>query len=257
MRTFIDQLGNTVVLANPPQRIISLVPSQTEWLADLGLSARVVGVTKFCVHPPEWRKEKTVIGGTKYFDFERIDQLHPDLIIGNKEENYEEGIRQLSQKYPVWMSNIFTVKDALQMMQQLGEITGAEDQAHQYIKRIQSEFRKITKLNPYRVLYLIWRNPWMAAAGNTFIHAMLTMAGLQNCLAQSVRYPQLSAEEIVTLQPEVVMLSSEPYSFKQKHVDELRELLPAAKIIYVDGEIFSWYGSRLMKFPAYINSMML
>jgi len=255
LRTFTDQLANQISIPNPPQRIISLVPSQTELLADLGLEDRVVGITKFCVHPGGWRNTKTIVGGTKNFRFDVIESLNPDLIIGNKEENYREGIEKLQLTYPVWMSDIVTVQDALSMIERLGELTGTTSQAIKIKSQIEASFSGLKKLPPLRTLYLIWKNPWMGAAPGTFIYEMLTAGGLVNCLERHNRYPEISGEDIRLLNPELILLSSEPYPFQQKHVTELRQLCPKANIMLVDGEMFSWYGSRLVKFSEYLQTI--
>jgi ABC-type Fe3+-hydroxamate transport system substrate-binding protein len=255
LRTFIDQLGNEITISFPPQRIISLVPSQTELLADLGLNDSVVGITKFCIHPETWVKTKTIVGGTKKFDFDKIKSLQPDLIIGNKEENYQEGIERLQAAYPVWMSDIITKADALAMIQQLGELADVQKQADNIIGQINKAFLGLEKLPPLRTLYLIWRNPWMAAASGTFIHELITLAGFKNCLDVKDRYPELSDQDIKSLDPELILLSSEPYPFQQKNIDEIRRIVPKAKVFLVDGEMFSWYGSRLILFPNYIKQI--
>lgn len=248
-------MGNPVVVSSPPQRIVSLVPSQTELLADLGLDSEVIGITKFCIHPKQWRKEKIIVGGTKNFHFDRIHELQPDLIIANKEENYQEGIEQLRQRYPVWMSDIITPEDALTMIGELGNITGKDSEAQKLIADIQQSWSNMVKLPPLRVLYLIWRRPWMGVASGTFIHGMLQLAGLKNCLAQQLRYPELSDTEVLTLEADYVFLSSEPYPFGEKHIEELQNILPNSKIILVDGEMFSWYGSRMRLFADYVTEL--
>jgi ABC-type Fe3+-hydroxamate transport system substrate-binding protein len=240
---------------NLPQRIISLVPSQTELLADLGLGDRVVGITKFCIHPEEWRKTKAIVGGTKNFDFDMIRSLNPDLIIGNKEENYQEGIEELQKHFPVWMSDIVTIDDACQMILSIGDITDASEKASALIERIKNEFKSVVRLEPQSTLYLIWKNPWMGAASGTFIDEMLKLSGLRNCLKSKTRYPELTSDEIGQLNPELILLSSEPYPFKEKHMEELQMLCPTSKILLVDGEMFSWYGSRLLKFPTYLEDL--
>ena len=250
----LDQLGRTVAFDFPPQRIISLVPSQTELLVDLGAADRIAGITRFCVHPKEWCAGLPKIGGTKKFDFKMIEALKPDLIIGNKEENYQEGIDRLSEKYPVWMSDITHWESALQMIRDLGGLTGEDRKANSLIAEIRSAFETLTLFPRRSVIYFIWKNPWMAAGQNTFVHTLLSKIGLKNCL-QAERYPQLSMDEITKLAPEVILLSSEPYPFQPKHVEELHQALPAAKIIFVDGEMFSWYGSRLRKAPDYFASI--
>lgn len=255
IKAFTDQMGNTVVLPFPPKRIISLVPSQTELLADLGLDNEVKGITKFCIHPQHWRKEKTVVGGTKNFHFDRIHGLHPDLLIGNKEENYQEGIERLRQHYPVWMSDVTTPDDALAMILEVGKITKREVVAETLTTAIRKSWIGMERLPPLRVLYLIWRKPWMGAASRTFIDSMINVSGLKNCLSNHSRYSELSAEEIQSLNPDLVFLSSEPYPFREDHIHELKTILPASKIMLVDGEMFSWYGSRLRLFADYINAL--
>jgi ABC-type Fe3+-hydroxamate transport system substrate-binding protein len=253
-RQTVDQLGRLVEFNFPPQRIISLVPSQTELLFDLGLGERVVGITKFCVHPIDWSKTKMKIGGTKNLQLDTIDTLQPDLILGNKEENDEEGIYQLAARYPVWMSDIASWESAMDMILSVGHLVNEPEKASELAKEIVHRFENIKLFSPARTLYLIWRNPWMAAGKNTFIDTLLTRIGLVNGL-RTERYPELSPEGIKELSPEIVMLSSEPFPFQQKHVIELQDLLPGAKIILVDGEMFSWYGSRLLKAPDYFSSM--
>lgn len=245
MPKYVDQMGRAVDIPENPRRIISLVPSQTELLYSLGLEDRVVGVTKFCVHPEHWRKEKKIIGGTKNFHLEKIKALAPDLIIGNKEENYQEGIEALETEYPVWMSDIFTLDDALEMMQVIGEISGTEDKAAPLTTKIKNDFASLVPLPNIPSLYFIWRNPYMSVGNNTFIDEMMKGCGFHNLLAGQERYPEVSEEEIRTLNPQVVLLSSEPYPFKEKHVQEMKNLCPEAEVLLVDGEIFSWYGSRL------------
>jgi ABC-type Fe3+-hydroxamate transport system substrate-binding protein len=256
-RSFSDQLGNITSLSSPPKRIISLVPSQTELLADLGLDENVVGITKFCVHPSDWRKKKTIVGGTKNFHFHTIDLLRPDLIIGNKEENYQEGIERLRERYPVWMSDIFTLQDALSMIESIGLMTEKQIIAGQLSKEISDKFQSIKKHAGQSVLYLIWRQPWMAAGKNTFIDSMLTTIGLKNVIEFKDRYPEVTAEEIERLAPQYIFLSSEPYPFNKAHDDELRQISPTSRNFLVDGEMFSWYGSRLKKAPDYLNTLPL
>ncbi len=255
--THIDQRGKNIAIPFPPRRIISLVPSQTELLADLGLEQQVVGITKFCIHPPVWRKTKALVGGTKHFDFEAIQSLQPDLIIGNKEENYKEGIEALEGRYPVWISDIVTLQDAFGMIAGVGQITGSSLAAGRIIDGIRDAFAQIKRHKQLSVLYLIWKKPWMAAGSGTFIHEMLATIGLNNVTAHLPRYPELTPQQIQELKPDLIFLSSEPYPFQDKHKAGLQELCPASKILLVDGEMFSWYGSRLLKAPAYFNSLTL
>lgn len=262
MPFFTDQLNRKIELPFPPKRIISLVPSQTELLYDLGLRDEVVGITKFCIHPDEWFHTKTRIGGTKKIDFEKIKQLNPDLIIGNKEENEKEQIEQLMKDHKVWMSDIYTLKDALNMIVQVGTLVGKPQEAINLKLQIESQFNalnfKLSTLNSkLNVAYFIWRKPFMVAGGNTFIDDMLSRCGFNNVFAtsDSMRYPEVSEQQISEIKPEIILLSSEPYPFKEKHIGELQSICPEAKIIIVDGELFSWYGSRLVQAPAYFEKI--
>lgn len=253
---FQDQLGNTVSLSLPPSRIVSLVPSQTELLADLGLNTEVVGITKFCIHPPEWRKTKTLIGGTKNFQIDRIAQLNPDLILANKEENVKDSVEELQRRFPVWISDIVSLNDSLAMIRSVGELTGKASSAESIAKAIENEFTGLSQpAFDFSVLYLIWRKPWMGAAPGTFIHAMMEASGLKNSLSSFERYPVLSANDIRSLSPDVIFLSSEPFPFKKQHGEELKIISPSSIIMKVDGEMFSWYGSRLLKAAVYIKNL--
>lgn len=248
-----DQLGNSFFLQKPPQRIISLVPSQTELLVDLGLEDRLVGVTKFCIHPTYIKKEKAIIGGTKNYRFDVIQSLNPDLIIGNKEENEKEGIEKLMEDYPVWMSDIFNLEDSLSMIRELGSLLDVKDKAESIASRIAKDFENPIPFKGTTV-YLIWDNPIMTAGQGTFINVMLKLSGFDN-LSQTDRYPQMEMEDIKELNPEYLLLSSEPFPFKEKHVEFFKSHFPNTQILLVDGEMFSWYGSRLLKSRKYFESL--
>ena len=242
LRTVHDQMGREVTFSFPPKRIISLVPSQTEFLIDIG--APVVGRTKFCIHPEDKIQDILIIGGTKNFRFDMIKELKPDLIIGNKEENYEEGIYQLQTDFPVWMSDITSLDDSFQMMQALGELVNAQTPTQNILAecKVATDLVKGTKFGS--ALYLIWQKPWMAAGSETFIDHILHHLGYENVI-QTPRYPEISIEEIQKLAPEYLFFSSEPYPFKEQHIQEAEALFPNSKCRLVDGEIYSWYGSRL------------
>ena len=205
MKLLKDQLGKHHAFEITPKRIISLVPSQTELLYDLGLEEKVVGITKFCVHPDHWLKSKTIIGGTKNFRLDAIEKLKPDLIIGNKEENYQEGISALQQIFPVWMSDVTTFDDALSMIHSVSLLTGSETEGKEIIEQIKKSFEKMKALPKIKTLYLMWENPWMGAASKTFIHTMMEKIGLTNVLDKQERYPELSASIIKELNPPLVI----------------------------------------------------
>jgi len=259
---FRDQTGRMVQIPFPPTRIISLVPSQTEWLYDLGLEEEVIGITRFCVHPREWFHTKTRVGGTKQLHLEKIRQLQPDLILANKEENEKIQLEELMQEFPVWISDIYTLTDALDMMQMVGRMTNRESKAIKIIHQITIAFDRLQEYisslkadySP-RVAYFIWYNPWMVAAGGTFIDDMLQRCRLQNAFAHLTRYPQITESDIQRADPDIILLSSEPFPFKPKHQQLLQTILPYAKYYFVDGEMFAWYGSRLLLAADYFRKL--
>lgn len=256
MPSFVDQTGRTIQLDKTPQRIVSLVPSQTELLYDLGLDQEVIGITKFCVHPETWYKIKTRVGGTKQLNLETIHTLKPDLIIANKEENVREQVEELANNYPVWVSDVNDLATALGMITQVGLLTGTGEKAVEITNCIKKKFSQLsTPESVLRTIYLIWQKPYMTVGGDTFIHSMLEIAGFKNIFADKTRYPELTIAELQNRNPEIIFLSSEPYPFKQKHVDELQPFFPNAKIVLVDGEMFSWYGSRLLCAPEYFDKL--
>lgn len=253
---FADQMGRSVNLESVPERIISLVPSQTELLYDLGLGDRIAGQTIFCIHPENRFKSAAKVGGTKKLNLDKIRRLKPDLIIGNKEENEQSQIEQLEKEFPVWMSDIYNLQDALRMIEMIGDITGTGEKATSLVKDIRSKFNAINTERKLSALYFIWREPWMVAGKNTFINEMLACAGFENALADPVaRYPEMNDAEIAAADPDVILLSSEPYPFKEKHIMELNMICPGVPVHLVDGEMFSWYGSRLLHAADYFGQL--
>lgn len=255
-RTVCDQMGRQISVNRSPKRIISLVPSQTELLFDLGLEPEVVGITKFCIHPREMFVSKVKVGGTKKLDLQRIRDLHPDLIIGNKEENDQLQIQELMNEFPVWMSDIYNLNDALEMIRAIGSLCEKEMNAQKIAQDIEMRFEGLKGIHAgKKVAYFIWKGPWMLAGKNTFISNILNYAGILNAI-ELERYPELSSEQIADLKPDWIFLSSEPYPFKDQHIIEMKEICPDAEIRLVDGEMFSWYGSRLLHTPGYLQSML-
>ena len=252
-------MGRKVQLPAPPLRIVSLVPSQTELLADLHLGEAVVGITKFCVHPEDWFRNKPRVGGTKKVKLDVIRKLSPNLIIGNKEENTPEDIKALEKDYPVWMSDIEDLDDALEMIRTVGLLTNRQPAAEELAGQIQGAFIKLNqytqRLSPTSAAYLIWRGPYMVAGRETFIDYMLQQAGFRNVFKRERRYPEVRLDDIAAREPAVILLSSEPYPFKDKHIAEIQAVCPTSEIRLVDGELFSWYGSRLLKSPDYFRSL--
>ncbi|WP_324721807.1 helical backbone metal receptor [Salinimicrobium sp. HB62] len=260
MRTFYDQLDRKIELKEIPQRIVSLVPSQTELLVDLGLREQIVGVTKFCVHPAELRKEKKVVGGTKQVHYEKIAALDPEIILCNKEENTEEMVAELEKFAPVHVSDIKTIDDSLQLILQYGEIFGVVRKASAIAEKIGIEkelFQKEMLGLPQRnVAYFIWKDPWMVAGKDTFIDHLLELNRFRNVFSEEdSRYPEVALEQLEEKNVELVLLSTEPFPFKNKDKDSLKRKVGMSSVHIVDGEFFSWYGSRLSAAFAYFRKL--
>lgn len=255
MPQYTDQMNRVIEIPSIPKKIISIVPSQTELLFDLGLDEEIIGITKFCIHPAVKVKRRQKIGGTKKLNISQTKKLNPDLIIGNKEENEKDQIEELMQYFPVWMSDISNLENAIDMIQQVGKLVGREEKAGQMASTIISSFENL-KINStsLKVAYLIWRKPYIVAGQGTFIDNMLKKCGLQNAF-ELERYPEVFPAQIVEANPDLVFLSSEPYPFTDRHITEFQALVPNAKIQLVDGELFSWYGSRLLQTPEYFKQL--
>ncbi|MFN5306310.1 MAG: helical backbone metal receptor [Bacteroidota bacterium] len=258
MTSCIDQLGRSILLEKNPQRIVSLVPSQTELLHSYGLDEQVIGITRFCIHPPHWHQQKQKVGGTKKLHLEKIASLQPQLIIANKEENTKADIEWLSERFPVWISDVMNLYDANNMMVKLGDICGVSKKAGSLVETISQNFEELEQHHRVkkniRTVYLIWNDPIMVVGRDTFIDDMLHRMGLTN-VCEASRYPELTEDQLKLLQPDLILLSSEPFPFAEKHIAEFRRILPNAKTILVDGEFFSWYGSRLKDSPNYFKNL--
>lgn len=260
MKGFRDQLNRQIELQESPKRIISLVPSQTELLVDLGLRSRIVGVTKFCVHPKDLRKEKKVVGGTKQVHLEKITALKPDIILCNKEENTKEMVAELEKIAPVHISDIKTIDDSLQLILQYGQIFGVSEKASEIARKIEflrSEFQQeMSNVPQRRVAYFIWKDPWMVAGNDTFIDHLLQLNKFQNVFSEEgSRYPEINFKDLERKRVDWVLLSTEPYPFRDKHIQELRNKVSPARVRIVDGEYFSWYGSRLTAAFTYFRKL--
>jgi ABC-type Fe3+-hydroxamate transport system substrate-binding protein len=256
MHTYQDQMGHIIHLKTPPLRVVSLVPSQSELLWDLGLRQELVGITKFCIHPEEMFRTVTRVGGTKQLHLKKIRDLKPDLIIGNKEENEQEQILELQREFPVWMSDIHTLEEAGDMMTRLGDLLGRQQQAADLVMRLHASTERVRGLfGGQRTLYFIWNKPYMVAAGQTFIGHVLNHLGLRNAAAHLDRYPEMDLQTLRETAPELCLLSSEPFPFREQHVKALQEQLPGCRVEIVDGEVFSWYGSRLLHLEAYAREL--
>jgi ABC-type Fe3+-hydroxamate transport system substrate-binding protein len=252
MKVYKDQLHRTVRLPATPKRIVSLVPSLTELLYTLELDEAVAGITKFCVHPEHWRRTKKRIGGTKQVHIEEVRALQPDLIIASKEENVEEQINTLATFAPVWVSDVKNMNEALQAIDSIGDMCNRKEAAQALIRNISAGFDLITPIRPsIPAVYLIWKDPYMVAGGGTYINDMLQRCGYFNIFLPYRRYPTTDLFELRNFGARTILLSTEPYPFKEEHRLELMELVPGVPIQLVDGEMFSWYGSRMLQAISY------
>lgn len=242
-------------------KIISLVPSITQLLFDIGLENSIVGRTKFCIHPKEKINAIPTVGGTKNIDLQKINLLQPDIIFATKEENEKDQIVALKKDYKVIVFDIKNLEDNYKMIEKIGKLTSTENKAQEIIKQTKQNF-EVLKTTPSPSpslslsLYLIWRKPYMTIGKDTFIHAMLEEIGLKNMFAHQTRYPIIQNLQTTYFEKcNLVLLSSEPYPFTEKHIKEIQDLLPNAKILLVDGEYFSWYGSKIMEAPTYFQQL--
>lgn len=251
----LDALGRRVRLDAPPQRIVSLVPSQTELLADLGLDPEVVGLTRFCVHPAGWKARKQIVGGTKNVRLDRVRALEPDLVLANKEENVREDVEALDAVCPVYVTDVPDVEAALAMTRGVGRLVGRPGAAGAIADEIASGFDRLGGGTGPRVLYLIWRDPWMSVGRDTIVADVLRRGGFESVTDDRTRYPTLTEAEVRALAPETILLSSEPYPFRDEHIAEVQALAPSAEVVLVDGEPFSWYGSRLRHAPPVLAAL--
>lgn len=234
-------------------KIVSLVPSITETLLDLG-GSEVVGRTKFCIHPRGLVNDIPIVGGTKNLHLEKIRELQPEVIIANKEENEKTQIEELQKDFRVWITDINTVEDHYDFILNVGSLVRQPEKAKEYCLQSQNIFQEHHLENPMKVAYLIWKKPWMAVGNQTFIHDVLNTLGFKNIFEKSIRYPEIDLEDLAAA--DTIMLSTEPFPFADKHAVELRKLFPEKKIIIVDGEAFSWYGTHLAKCGDYYSKLL-
>ncbi|KMQ69313.1 iron ABC transporter [Chryseobacterium sp. FH2] len=236
-------------------KVVSLVPSITEALFDLGLTENeVIGRTKFCIHPREKVKNVAIIGGTKNINIEKIKALKPDLILSNKEENIKEQVEALMSDYKVMVTNVENIEDNYYLLKNLGKLFNQEERAQLFNLKIYDILDQVKINSEIKTAYLIWKNPYMTVGSDTFIHKILTEIGFENIFKDKTRYPEIQTGDLA--KADVIMLSSEPFPFKEKHIDELKEFYPDKKIMIVDGEAFSWYGTHLAKCENYFKEFL-
>lgn len=230
-----------------PQRIISLVPSLTELIIDLGMQDQLVGRTRFCIHPKDHVEDIPIIGGTKNPRLDKIRELNPDVIIANKEENRPEDIKALQDDFDINVTEISTIEDALIIIHELGKQFDKVEKAQQLITEVQDTLQDTPDVSPLSTAYLIWKDPWMTVGGDTYINDIMDHWDLPNVFSDQQRYPKITLEDLKKKNPDLILLSSEPYPFKEKHMQHIEEACPAARVLLVEGEWFSWYGSRMVQ----------
>ena len=251
-----DDLGRTVTFYHPPTRVVSLVPSITELLYDLGMKEQIVGKTKFCIHPKIKDDKATIIGGTKNFDIQKIIELKPEIVIANKEENTKDAIEELSKHCPVYVTDVRDIDDALNMIENIGKICDKYSKALEIVDQIENGFEELSKEKIGSAIYLIWKQPYMTITKNTFINSMMELAGFENIFKHKEgNYPEITEDEIRESGADYILLSNEPYKFTEKHLPKFHTFFPNSKILLVDGEMFSWYGSRMIKSIQYFNQL--
>lgn len=234
-------------------KIISTVPSITFLLTDLGLTDKIIGKTKFCKYPVNKLKDIEIIGGTKNLNIDKIRALNPDLIISNKEENTKTEIELLAKEFDILLTDVSNLQENKEMILKIGQLTNTYEIAKEIVKKIDYNFSLLNNnIETKRILYLIWKEPLMSIGGDTFIHEMLEYASYKNILENEKRYPVVEPKSI---NPDFVFLSSEPYPFSEKHFPEIKKHFPNSKLILVDGEMFSWFGSYVVKAPEYFNKL--
>ena len=233
-------------------RIVSLCPSLTELVFDLGRGDGLVGITRWCVHPRSGVETIEKVGGTKNPDVGRIVELAPDLVLLNREENRREDAAALSDAgLSCHVSMPRTAAETAEMVESIGEALGRDREGAAIAKSIRRRAaaaeRRAANRPPLRFAYLIWRRPWMAAGADTYAHALLELAGGTNVFADRAgRYPEVEAADLAAAAPAVVLLSTEPFAFTSEHADELAAAsgLPRSIFRIADGEYLSWHGSR-------------
>lgn len=252
---FTDHLNREMNVPKFPQRIVSICPAITETLHALGAGSSVVGRTKYCIFPEKEVDKIMVVGGTKDADPEKVRALSPDLILAEKEENTKENVETLEQIAPVAVLEVQTVTDSYRLIRDVGRLIGRVEAAEALVNEIQQAWNALPRVTGQRAVYMMWRKPYMVVGDTTYIQSVMEHMGIENTAKHlEGRYPAITPELLKELDPDVVLLSSEPFPFSEKHQRELAELLPDTPSILVDGEMF-WYGSKMKDAAAYLSKL--
>jgi ABC-type Fe3+-hydroxamate transport system substrate-binding protein len=239
---FRDVLGHTFDFPAPPRRVVSLVPSLTETLFDLGAGDSVVGITDFCIFPPTLNRPR--LGGTKTPSIARIRQLEPDLVYVNVEENLRRHADEIAAFAPVFATEPKTVDDVATLIALLGAIHGREDRANELNQQLTANRELRTA---FTFVVPIWKKPWMWCGGDTYVSDLVEQAGGRNLLGDRLRYPTIDRDEVLALEPDVVFLPDEPYLFTDADAEELHGVTPARIVGPFPGHLFTWHGTRTIE----------
>jgi ABC-type Fe3+-hydroxamate transport system substrate-binding protein len=235
-------------------RIVSLVPSWTEYLVDLGLENQIVGRTKFCVRPHEKVQKIEKIGGTKNLNIQKIKRLKPDLIIANIEENDRDQVEECQQFSEIILTDVRSIESALRECERIGIAVGCAEKGAHWVQQIEAAWGCARPIHS-TAFYVVWKNPLMVAGKDTFISDVMRWWGIHNLGGQwdNGRYPQPTAKEWELAKTNWILLPSEPFPFREKHLSDFGN--ENSTPLLVDGEAFSWYGSRMLKSANYFNNL--
>lgn len=258
-----DAVGALHRRADGPARIVSLVPSITELVCELGLAAQLVGRTGFCVHPRETLKRIPKVGGTKDVNLAKVRALAPSHVLLNIDENTQPTAAALAQFVPhLVVTHPAGPLDNPPLYRLIGGIFGCETAAEALCARFQNAYAALARAAQawprQRVLYLIWKNPWMTVSPDTYIARMLALAGWDSVpRSASARYPQVQLDQQLLQDVDLLLLASEPYRFRERHIAELRALaaMRGKMLALIDGEMTSWYGSRAIAGMDYLRRL--
>jgi ABC-type Fe3+-hydroxamate transport system substrate-binding protein len=224
-----------------------------------------VGITRYCIHPPEARQKAEIVGGTKSPRFDVVRSLEPELVLANQEENRKEDITAFRAFTTVHVSFPRSVSSAIDDILTLGRLLGQDEMSRRLAKALTRAIEDVRErsrgCSGFRYLYFIWRNPYMAAGPGTFIDAFLAEVGGINAMgSEAKRYPEITPSRVAELRPDVVFLSSEPFPFRSEHIGELVTATPGFpglenRVLLVDGELLSWHGVRLRKGIPYLSEL--
>jgi len=253
----VDAVGTEHPVARGDTRIVSLVPSVTELLCDLGLASQIVGSTGFCIHPREVVRSIPKVGGTKDVKVDRIRELAPTHVVVNVDENTKETVDELERFVPsIVVTHPLAPEDNLGLYRLLGGIFDRIAETERLCEDFAAAYADLTAVMrpPERVLYLIWREPWMTVSRDTYISRTLALVGWETVPEEApTRYPELDPAAVAG-SVDRVLLSSEPYRFREKHLAEVEALVPGARVSLIDGEMTSWYGSRATEGLRYLGA---